>query len=98
MSDAASRTPDSLSDEEIEDCIEGSSNIEMIRDIMTKAYVVQDNGFVDEETFANWFATGIEGYIDADPDTEEFDEAWVVNYDWGLNIAANINDLLAIPA
>jgi hypothetical protein len=95
MLPTAKRTPDSLTDEEIEDCIEGSSDIDMIREILTKAYVINDQGFVEEDIFANWFATGIEGFIDADPDTEEFDEAWQANHEWALNIAANINDLLA---
>jgi hypothetical protein len=95
MLPTAKRTPDSLTDEEIEDCIEGSSDIDMIREILTKAYVINDQGFVEKDIFANWFATGIEGFIDADPDTEEFDEAWQANHEWALNIAANINDLLA---
>lgn len=95
MLPTAKRTPDSLSDEEIEDCIEGSSDIDMIREILQKAYVINDQGFVEEDLFANWFATGIEGFIDADPGSDEFDDAWEANHGWALNIAANINDLLA---
>ncbi len=53
MLPTAKRTPDSLTDEEIEDCIEGSSDIDMIREILTKAYVINDQGFVEEDIFAN---------------------------------------------
>lgn len=95
MLPTAKRTPDSLTDEELEECIEGSSDIDMIREILQKAYVINDQGFVEEDIFANWFATGIEGFIDADPESDEFDEAWEANHEWALNIAANINDLLA---
>jgi|694.fasta_scaffold01074_21 hypothetical protein len=83
-----------LSDDEIESCIDGSSNIEMIRDILTRHGVVGDDGFIDPEIFADWFANGIEDYIDADPDSKEWDEANENNWMWGYDIADNINSLL----
>jgi len=83
-----------LTNDEIEDCIEGSSNIEMIRDILTKHGVVDIEGHVDSEIFADWFAQALEGYIDADKDTVEYTEAFDNNWNWGYNIADNINDLL----
>lgn len=83
-----------ITDDELEDCFEGSSNIDMVREILTKPGVVNDHGIVDDESFAEWFAYAIEGFIDADEDTEEWQEAWDTNFDWGLNIASNINDLL----
>lgn len=84
----------SLTDEEIEDCIEGSSNIDMIRDILTKHGVVDLEGRVDPEVFADWFAQAIEDYIEADVDSDEWTEAFDNNWNWGYNIADNINDLL----
>lgn len=84
----------SLADEEIEDCIEGSSNIDMIRDILTKHGVIDLEGRVDAEVFADWFAQAIEDYIEADVDSDEWTEAFDNNWNWGYNIADNINDLL----
>lgn len=83
-----------ITDDELEDCFEGSSNIDMVREILAKPGVVNDNGTVDDESFAEWFAYAIEGFIDADENTEDWKEAWDINFDWGLTIASNINDLL----
>jgi len=63
---ATNRSVHELSDDELEDCIDGSSNLDMIRDILTKHKVVNDQGYVDAENFADWFAIGVEGYIDAE--------------------------------
>lgn len=83
-----------ISDDELEDCFEGSTSIDLVREILVKPGVVIGSGIVDEESFAEWFAYGIEGFIDADEDTDEWTEAWDINFDWGLTIASNINDLL----
>lgn len=83
-----------ITDDELEDCFEGSSNIDMVREILNKPGVVIGPGIVDDESFADWFAYAIEGFIDAEEDTDEWQEAWDVNFDWGLTIASNINDLL----
>lgn len=83
-----------ITDDELEDCFEGSSNIDMVREILAKPGVVVGPGIVDDESFAEWFAYAIEGFIDAEEDTEEWREAWDTNFDWGLSIASNINDLL----
>lgn len=88
------RTIESLTDDEIENCIDGSSNIDMIKDILTKHGVVNENGVVSSGIFADWFAQALEGYIDAEPETEEWTEAFDNNWNWGYNIADNINDLL----
>jgi len=90
------RNPSDLTDEEIEECTEGSSNIDMIREIMTMedVYDQEDSTHLHEENFATRFAYAIEGFIDADVDTEEWKEAWNNNYEWALCIAENINDLL----
>lgn len=80
-----------LTEEEIEDCVDGTTSIALIKEILEKPYCVVDN-VIDEERFANWFAYALEGFIDADEDTEEWDEAYQNNYDWGYQIAENIND------
>lgn len=84
-----------LTDQEIEDCINGSSNIKMIRDILTKPNVVDNEGWVDPEIFADWFAHGVEGYIDAKQDTDEWIEANDNNWTWGYDIGDNINSLIS---
>ena len=83
-----------LTDEELEDCVNGSTNLDMIRDILTKHGVVDLEGWVDPEIFADWFAQDIEGFIDAEPDTYEWNEANDNNWNWGYDIADNINMLL----
>jgi len=83
-----------LTDEEIEDCINGSSNITMIRDILTKHGVVDLEGYIDPEVFADWFAQGIEGYIDAEEDSDEWTKANDVNWLWGYDIADNLNSYI----
>ena len=85
----------SLTDEELEDCIDGTTNLDMIRDILTKHGVVDEEGYVDPEIFADWFATGIEGYIDAEPDTDEWTEANDTNWNWGYDIGDNINSYIS---
>lgn len=84
-----------LTDEEIENCIEGSSNVKMIRDILTKHGVVDLEGYIDPEIFADWFAQGIEGYIDAEEGSDEWTEANDVNWNWGYDIGDNINSLIS---
>lgn len=84
-----------LSDQEIEDCLDGSSNVVMIRDILTKHGVVGDDGYIDPEIFADWFSMGIKGYIDAEEDSDEWIEANDHNWIWGYDIADNINDYIS---
>ena len=80
-----------LTDEELENCIDGSTNLNMIRDILTKSRVVDNEGYIDPEVFADWFAHSLEGYISADPDTDEWTEAYDNNWNWGYDIGDNIN-------
>ena len=90
------RHPSDLTDEEIEECINGSSDVDMIREIMTMedVYDDEDSTHLHEENFATRFAYAIEGCIDADPETEAWAQAWDNNYEWGIGIAENINDVL----
>jgi hypothetical protein len=87
------RTLDSLTDEEIEDCFDGSSNVDLVRSLL-KDNLAPD-GFIWVVDFASEFAYAIEGFIAADEGTDEWDEAWNVNCEWGEQIAENINNLLA---
>ena len=90
--------PNDLTDEEIEECIDGSSDVAMIREIisMEDVYDDEDSTHINEENFATRFAYAIEGFIDADIDTPEWDAAWEINYDWALTIAENINDKITL--
>ena len=84
-----------LTDEELEDCVDGSTNIDMLRDILTKHGVVDEQGWIDPEIFADWFAAGVEGYISAEPDTDEWQEAYDTNWNWGYDIGDNINSYIS---
>ena len=84
-----------LTDEELEGCVDGSTNIDMLRDILTKHGVVDEQGWIDPEIFADWFANGIEGYISAEPDTDEWQEAYDNNWNWGYDIGDNINSFIS---
>ncbi len=89
------RSVSSLTDDEIEECINGSSNIEMIREILTKHGVVDLEGWVDPEVFADWFAQGVEGYIDAEMNSDDWIEANDTNWNWGYDIGDNINSMIS---
>ena len=84
-----------LTDEELEDCVDGTTNIDMLRDILTKHGVVDEQGWIDPEIFADWFAHGVEGYISAEPDTDEWQEAYDNNWTWGYDIGDNINSYIS---
>lgn len=84
-----------LTDEELEECIDGSSSLAMIRDILTKHGVVDLEGWIDPEIFADWFAHGIEGYISAELDSDKWVEDNDNNWIWGYDIADNINSYVS---
>ena len=84
-----------LTDEELEGCVNGTTNIAMLRDILTKHGVVDEQGWIDPEIFADWFAAGVEGYISAEPDTDEWQEAYDTNWNWGYDIGDNINSYIS---
>lgn len=83
-----------LDDDELEACVDGTTNIDMLREILEKDGTVDSDGYVDIDSFAQWFAYALEGFIDADEDTEEWDEAYENNRQWGEDIAVAINDYL----
>jgi hypothetical protein len=93
LSSAAFKINDILSDGEIEECIEGSSDIKMIREIIG---VTQLDNLVDIEDFADMFSYKIKNFIDAsiEDELEAYEEAYMNNWEWGASIAQNINSLL----
>lgn len=84
-----------LTNDELEDCVDGSTDIQILREILNKQGVVDEQGWVDPEIFADWFATGIEGYIDAERDSEVWTEAYNNNWNWGYDIGDNINSYIS---
>jgi len=84
-----------LTDEELEECVNGTTNIAMLREILTKHGVVDEQGWIDPEIFADWFAHGIEEFIDAVPETDEWQAAYDTNWTWGYDIGDNINSYIS---
>jgi len=83
---------DVLSDEDIEECLDGTSDIKWIRELINLS---QNDNLIDEESFADIFAYELQKFVDAEEGTEEFQEASQNNWDWGHSIAQNINDTIA---
>lgn len=90
----ALKTIDNLTDDQIENCFEGSSDVNMVRRLAKKC--LDENGYVDVEDFSEKFAEKLEGFINEDEDSYEWNEAWIENRNWGEIIAENINEILAL--
>jgi hypothetical protein len=82
-----------LSDDQIETCFDGASNVEMVRNLLIEAYN-KDLNSVDEMDFSFEFADAIKGFIDAEEGTDEWEEAYDNNCEWGGSIAQNVNELI----
>ena len=80
-----------VSNSQLESCFEGSTSIDLVRDLLKKC---QYESFVDVEDFADQFAYSIRHFIAVSEGEEEYDIAYQNNYDWGWSIADNINALL----
>ena len=87
------RTLESLTDEEIESCFEGSTNLDLVKRLLQENQA--PDGWIWSMDFGHNFAEAIEDFIGEDPGTPEWDQAWDNNCEWGETIADNINDLLA---
>lgn len=81
-----------LSDAELESCVDGSTNTDLLWEILHKPGVVA-TGVVNPDQFASWFGLALEDYIDAESEAE-FTESNRSNLEWGFVIADNINDLI----
>ena len=84
-----------LTDEELEDCVNGSFHIKTLREILTKHGVVDLEGWVDPEVFADWFAHSLEDMISEYEDTPEWQEAYDNNWNWGYDTGDNINSYIS---
>ena len=84
---------DILSDDEIEQCIKGSSNINLIRNLIE---ISQDRNraILDEIKFAAHYTDEVNNNIKAKRGTAEWDDANTTNWEWGKSIAININGVL----
>lgn len=84
-----------LSDEQIEGCFNGSTDIDLVKYLLARHWDKEEQ-VVDVEGFGEGFARAIEGFIDADQDKEpdEWQEAYDGNQEWGESIAIDINALL----
>ena len=70
---------DILSDDDIYECIDGHSDIKMIREVID---MTQEENLVDEESFADVFSFNIRGFIDEEIDSDEYDDAYTNYRDW----------------
>ena len=84
---------DILSDDEIEQCIKGSSNINLIRNLIE---ISQDRNraILDGIKFAAHYSDEVNNNIKAKRGTTEWDDANTTNWEWGKSIATNINGVL----
>jgi arginine/ornithine N-succinyltransferase beta subunit len=78
--------------DEIAECIDGSTDAEMVKKIIST--LTLQEGYIDAEQFADKFAEEIKGYIDAEVDSEEWNESYQNNWDWGYDLADDINNYL----
>lgn len=74
-----------LSDETLEECVDGCTSLDLLREILRQPPVIGRGNSVDIKQFANYFQMALEDFA-------EDEEANENNYQWGLSIADNIND------
>jgi hypothetical protein len=84
-----------LSDAQIESCFDGSSNVDLVRNLFEDNYH-PDLKIVDEEAFGAAFSEAIQSFIGVDEteEPEEWKEAYANNQEWGEIMAQNVNELL----
>lgn len=84
---------DILSDEELEECIDGCTELSLIRNLIERT---QDGTLLDVEKFSKEFAYQISGFNNFDPvdEKEEWLECNQNNEEWGESIAESINDMV----
>lgn len=92
MENAQSRSMDEISDDELEGVIDGSTDLDMVREIAEECMTA--GGYVDVHDFADLFRYRIQGFIDAEEGSPEWKEADSNNDEWGEQIARGINELL----
>ena len=87
------RPLESLTDNEIESCFEGSTDLSLVKRLLKENCA--PDGWIWSLDFGHSFAEAIEQFIDAEPDTDEWEESWQINAEWGETIADNVNELLS---
>ena len=80
------KSPLELNDEDLEECIDGCTNLDQLRTIIKKPGVLCKDNTIDTEYFAHLFQIHLEGFA-------EDEEASQNNYEWGICIAKNINNM-----
>lgn len=82
-----------LTDEQLEDCVDGTTNIRLLRQIMQMPGIMNEEGYIDPDAFSEIFARELEDFIGEDEDSEAWQEINDNNLNWGFDIADNINML-----
>jgi hypothetical protein len=84
-----------LTDDQIELCFNGSSNVDLVRDLFEENFI-KDLNIVNEKEFGEAFAEAISGFIGANEteEPEEWKEAYAINQEWGESMAQSVNGLL----
>ena len=78
--------PCDLSDEILEECFDGSTSKDLVKEIINKMNVLNKDNTIDEVAFGRSFMYALQGLTNGD------DEADENNFDWGVGIAENINE------
>lgn len=78
-----------LTDEELEECIDGVTDLQLIRRLLKECVLI------DQERFAELFANALAGFITEEEGTKEYFEAFDNNYAWGYDIINSINEMVA---
>ena len=81
-----------LSDTDLMCCFDAYGVYPNIRQILDKKGVIHSsNGLINIEEFAERFAGDLEEFIEGKFGGEDWFAAWANNYDWGLDVADDIN-------
>ena len=86
------RTLLELTDQEITDLLYDQIRPDIVRSILM-AYC-DENGYIDENVFAEAFAQFFEDQIEEEPDSDMWAEAYNNNYDWGYSIIYELKEYL----
>lgn len=86
---------DKLTEEELENCVDGSTDIALVRRILVMANVIGADNYVDPELFADQFAQALQTFISEELHSDAWNQAYDNNWLWGYDIGDNINMKLA---
>lgn len=83
-----------ITNKELTSCVGDRAEIHIIKQILNEPGMINLEGYVNVERFAEWFAYDLEDQINAVEGTSEYKDAWDENYAYGAGIAENINEFL----